>query len=581
MQQSSSSSSASLEERRQVAKDEHAADPDFAAPMSVDQSFTSCIDSDSDAEATSSEPKQKIMSLKLASALDAAKVSDRQATRILVAACESFGIDPNSVVVSRSSIRRFREESRAQYAETIRRKYGKVTDKAFIVHWDGKLLPCLTVQGKVDRLPVIVTAEDNEILLGVPELESGSGQEQAEAVFECLQEWGFTDLIQGICCDTEAANTGVRNGACTLLEEKIGRHLIYFMCRHHIPEILLKSAFEVKFGKTTGPSVPFFKKFQDEWASLDSQNYEPGINDPHVKKALKNKEENILVFLMEKLNDDYCREDYREILELAVIFLGGIPKRGIFFRRPGAMHQARWMAKAIYCLKMFLLRKEYLMSPAEESACGKICVFLVLIYIKYWVEAPRADKAPVQDLQLIKDLQLYAEEDREVSETLLNKMKNHLWYLTPQAAALAFFDDELVPEKKNLMRKALKTEDQHPENLKRLPASSIHDILTKNIDAFISKKSKDFFTGFQINTSFLSKDANLWKTDVEYQQGATVVRKLEVINDVAERGIKLISDFNSLLTRDESQKQYLLQVVTEYRKQFPDCSKSTLSSKML
>ena len=35
------------------------------------------------------------------------------------------------------------------------------------------------------------------------------------------------------------------------------------------------------------------------------------------------------------------RDDYRELLELTMIFLGGIPKKGISFRIPGAVSHAR------------------------------------------------------------------------------------------------------------------------------------------------------------------------------------------------------------------------------------------------
>lgn len=42
----------------------------------------------------------------------------------------------------------------------------------------------------------------------------------------------------------------------------------------------------------------------------------------------------------------------------------------------------------------------------------------------------------------------------------------------------------------------------------------------------------------------------------------------KVVNDIAEKGIKLIQDFNSYFTKDEKQKQFLLKVASEYRKTF-------------
>jgi hypothetical protein len=45
---------------------------------------------------------------------------------------------------------------------------------------------------------------------------------------------------------------------------------------------------------------------------------------------------------------------------------------------------------------------------------------------------------------------------------------------------------------------------------------------------------------------------------------------------MAERGIKLMEDYNTLLTTNEEQKQFVLQIVSDYRKKFPNCKKSTL-----
>jgi hypothetical protein len=53
---------------------------------------------------------------------------------------------------------------------------------------------------------------------------------------------------------------------------------------------------------------------------------------------------------------------------------------------------------------------------------------------------------------------------------------------------------------------------------------------------------------------------------------------LSVVNDTAERGVKLIQDFSAILTNDEEQKQFLLQAVQEHRTLFPDASKGTIIS---
>jgi hypothetical protein len=62
------------------------------------------------------------------------------------------------------------------------------------------------------------------------------------------------------------------------------------------------------------------------------------------------------------------RDDYKEFLELSILFLGGdIP--GYFFKQPGAMHHARWMSKVIYSLKMWMFRKQFDHLMTQDKDC--------------------------------------------------------------------------------------------------------------------------------------------------------------------------------------------------------------------
>ena len=47
------------------------------------------------------------------------------------------------------------------------------------------------------------------------------------------------------------------------------------------------------------------------------------------------------------------------------------------------------------------------------------------------------------------------------------------------------------------------------------------------------------------------------------------MRNLRVVNDTAEHGVKLFEEFNKLITNDEEEKQFLLQVVEANRKAVP------------
>jgi len=72
-----------------------------------------------------------------------------------------------------------------------------------------------------------------------------------------------------------------------------------------------------------------------------------------------------------------------------------------------------------------------------------------------------------------------------------------------------------------------------------------------------------------MDSSFLSKPPAQWNEDESYQIAKHRVQHLRVVNDTAERGVKLFEDYNAMLTRDEEEKQFLLQVVEANRKAVP------------
>ena len=55
-------------------------------------------------------------------------------------------------------------------------------------------------------------------------------------------------------------------------------------------------------------------------------------------------------FATSELTNHQPRDDYKEFLELALLFLGVVPPRGVRFLAPGAYHHARWMSKALYAI---------------------------------------------------------------------------------------------------------------------------------------------------------------------------------------------------------------------------------------
>ena len=76
-------------------------------------------------------------------------------------------------------------------------------------------------------------------------------------------------------------------------------------------------------------------------------------------------------------------------------------------RRPGACHHARFLAQAIYHIKMVLLCGEFNMCARIKRAVLALTQFIVLIYGKYFLQCPLAVAAARLDRQLWQDLVAY------------------------------------------------------------------------------------------------------------------------------------------------------------------------------
>jgi len=60
-----------------------------------------------------------------------------------------------------------------------------------------------------------------------------------------------------------------------------------------------------------------------------------------------------------------------------------------------------------------------------------------------------------------------------------------------------------------------------------------------------------------------------WNDLESYQQGKHRLQLIRVVNDTEERGVKLFEEFNSRLTHNEEDNQFLLQVAKANRKVVP------------
>jgi hypothetical protein len=83
----------------------------------------------------------------------------------------------------------------------------------------------------------------------------------------------------------------------------------------------------------------------------------------------------------------------------------------------------------------------------------------------------------------------------------------------------------------------------------------------KRLSDFVSEHTRQLFMALDISQQFLTKSTDLWDSDKDYIVGQQKVKGLKVVKDAAERGASMIQAFSGVLTCQEEQKQFLLQVI--------------------
>ena len=134
-------------------------------------------------------------------------------------------------------------------------------------------------------------------------------------------------------------------------------------------------------GPSSGPDITIFGRFKEHWSFIKQTESQPLTNED-LPVTLIAKRETIVQALTRILERKHPRDDYKELAQLSITCLGGLVEN-TSFRRPGALHRVRWMARIIYTLKMVSLRNQLgVLVTSQEIASILQFSFLALeVYI--------------------------------------------------------------------------------------------------------------------------------------------------------------------------------------------------------
>ena len=114
-------------------------------------------------------------------------------------------------------------------------------------------------------------------------------------------------------------------------------------------------------------------------------------------------------------------------------------------------------AKAITLLKMALLYDKYQdnFTAAEWTQMNRLAEFVALIYGRYFLQSALSSASPRVDIGFLGDFLSYRLINDVISTSAKESFLNHLWYLCPELAVLAFFDTHVPNQEKSAMARTL------------------------------------------------------------------------------------------------------------------------------
>lgn len=506
------------------------------------------------------------------------------------------GGDIDKITTSYSSADRARTSTNKRSSERIRELW--MPPKYASLHWDGKSTKSLADQYVAEERLAIGVGDKNDVkLLGTPSYKNKTDNKAGDIISNLtmglLKLWKCAAFIVNMVFDTTSANTGHLTAACIAIQRALNRALLWSGCRHHVGEVVLKHIFEgLQIEASKSPEITVFERFRSHFdvivipktmCTLDIDSFDVDTKTVIMKwkkQALERADYTVAA----------NREDYREFGVLVKLYLG--QEECISFRRPGAVHKARWMARCLYTLKMVLLEEEIAQLPKgtitaahQSPKLKEFANFIALVYFSWWATACSTVDAPMHDLAFAKDIIEYSKVSKCVSESAQKAFSRHLWYLTSEMIPLALFSKKVPDsERESIARKMiqLKPSDELSLPRERFGSSFGKPKFPENIDAktclsdLVGIDSWFIFRLMDLESDFLNSPVKSWLSNESYVKSRNSVLKLNVVNDFAERSVKLSTDFIDS-AKIEERYQAVLQVVEQNRKDRPNIRKKAIA----
>ena len=200
-----------------------------------------------------------------------------------------------------------------------------------------------------------------------------------------------------------------------------------------------------------------------------------------------------------------------------------------------------------------------------------------ILYAPYWIDAPDAANAQLNDLQFVRNMAAFRRIDKELVDAVMSTWHGHEDFLIPEFSFLSLVGSKVGDEeRRRIAENILKTTppaffpiQASKPAVKITPTTQLHHLAQ-------GSRVHLPFALLGVSTDFLRKDPDEWATDKQFERLKMFVDNFRVVNDCSERAVQMATDFNGKLTHDEVQRSYLFQNIVQQRRERSDLTRKAL-----
>ena len=159
----------------------------------------------------------------------------------------------------------------------------------------------------------------------------------------------------------------------------------------------------------------------------------------------------------------------------------------------------------------------------------------------------------------------------------LKTLERHLWYLSDLTIPMALFSEKVDPDIKARLAARILAMKNNKKKAQKLGKPKFPKIgRTTELYDLVTEDSWEFFSIIKVDDNWLGQPVDR-EDNKDYTTAKMFVHTVKTTNDLAERAVKMSTDYSQILIKNKDTRRRIIQGVEDHRRAYLDFKKSTFN----